>query len=79
MVFVVMEATGFLRYMVRNIVGTLLLVGQEKIDKSGVPGDSRVEAAGESRSHRASPRSSSKGNKVLSESLSAANGSFCLS
>ena len=34
MVFVVMEATGFLRYMVRNIVGTLLLVGQEKIDKA---------------------------------------------
>jgi len=34
MVFVVMEATGFLRYMVRNIVGTLLLVGREKIDKT---------------------------------------------
>ena len=33
MVFVAVEATGFLRYMVRNIVGTLLLVGQEKIDK----------------------------------------------
>jgi tRNA pseudouridine38-40 synthase len=33
MVFVVVEATGFLRYMVRNLVGTLLLVGQGKIDK----------------------------------------------
>ncbi len=33
MVFVVIEATGFLRYMVRNIVGTLLLVGRDKIDK----------------------------------------------
>jgi len=32
MVFVIIEATGFLRHMVRNIVGTLLLVGQEKID-----------------------------------------------
>jgi len=31
MVYVVIEATGFLRYMVRNIVGTLLLAGQEKI------------------------------------------------
>jgi tRNA pseudouridine38-40 synthase len=31
MIFVVIEATGFLRYMVRNIVGTLLLAGQEKI------------------------------------------------
>jgi tRNA pseudouridine38-40 synthase len=29
--YVVIEATGFLRYMVRNIVGTLLLVGQNKI------------------------------------------------
>ncbi|HUJ70353.1 MAG TPA: tRNA pseudouridine(38-40) synthase TruA [Syntrophorhabdales bacterium] len=34
MVFVVVEATGFLRYMVRNIVGTLLLVGRQKIDKA---------------------------------------------
>jgi tRNA pseudouridine38-40 synthase len=33
MVFVIMEATGFLRYMVRNIVGTLLIVGREKLDK----------------------------------------------
>jgi tRNA pseudouridine38-40 synthase len=31
MIYVVIEATGFLRYMVRNIVGTLLLVGREKI------------------------------------------------
>jgi tRNA pseudouridine38-40 synthase len=30
-IYVIMEATGFLRYMVRNIVGTLLLAGQEKI------------------------------------------------
>ena len=32
-VFVIIEATGFLRYMVRNIVGTLLLVGRERIGK----------------------------------------------
>ena len=32
MVYVIVEATGFLRYMVRNIVGTLLEVGQGKID-----------------------------------------------
>lgn len=30
--FVIVEATGFLRYMVRNIVGTLLLVGRQRID-----------------------------------------------
>jgi len=34
-VYVVIEAAGFLRYMVRNIVGTLLLVGQGKIDRDG--------------------------------------------
>jgi tRNA pseudouridine38-40 synthase len=33
MVFVIIEATGFLRYMVRNIVGTLLLVGRQRIGK----------------------------------------------
>ena len=32
MVYVVIEATGFLRYMVRNIVGTLLEVGQGRMD-----------------------------------------------
>ncbi len=32
-VYVVIEATGFLRYMVRNIVGTLLLVGTGKLKK----------------------------------------------
>lgn len=30
-IYVVVEATGFLRYMVRNIVGTLLLAGRDKI------------------------------------------------
>lgn len=30
-VYVIMEATGFLRYMVRNITGTLILAGKEKI------------------------------------------------
>jgi tRNA pseudouridine38-40 synthase len=30
MIYVIMEATGFLRYMVRNITGTLLLVGRGK-------------------------------------------------
>lgn len=33
-IYVVLEATGFLRYMVRNIVGTLMLVGQGKIDQT---------------------------------------------
>lgn len=33
--FVIIEATGFLRYMVRNIVGTLLLVGRGKMDGEG--------------------------------------------
>jgi tRNA pseudouridine38-40 synthase len=35
MVYVVMEATGFLRYMVRNIVGTLLDVGQGRMEPEG--------------------------------------------
>ncbi len=32
-IYIVLEATGFLRYMVRNIVGTLVLVGSGKITK----------------------------------------------
>ena len=32
-IYVFIEATGFLRYMVRNIVGTLVLVGEGKISK----------------------------------------------
>jgi tRNA pseudouridine38-40 synthase len=35
MIFVIVEGTGFLRYMVRNIVGTLLLVGRGKMDVEG--------------------------------------------
>ncbi len=35
MVYVVVEATGFLRYMVRNIVGTLLEVGRGRMDAEG--------------------------------------------
>ncbi|MCX5799637.1 MAG: tRNA pseudouridine(38-40) synthase TruA [Proteobacteria bacterium] len=31
--YVVLEATGFLRYMVRNIVGTLILVGAGRLTK----------------------------------------------
>lgn len=31
MVYIVFEATGFLRYMVRNLVGTLVLVGSGKL------------------------------------------------
>jgi len=31
-IYIVIEATGFLRYMVRNIVGTLVLVGSGKIE-----------------------------------------------
>jgi tRNA pseudouridine38-40 synthase len=30
-IYVLVEATGFLRYMVRNIVGTLMLVGSNKL------------------------------------------------
>lgn len=32
-IYVVIEATGFLRYMVRNIVGTLVLVGTGKLKR----------------------------------------------
>ncbi|HME43674.1 MAG TPA: tRNA pseudouridine(38-40) synthase TruA [Syntrophorhabdales bacterium] len=32
MIYVILEATGFLRYMVRTITGTLLLTGQGKIN-----------------------------------------------
>jgi tRNA pseudouridine38-40 synthase len=32
MVYIVLEGTGFLRYMVRTIAGTLMLAGQGKID-----------------------------------------------
>jgi tRNA pseudouridine38-40 synthase len=32
-IYIFIEATGFLRYMVRNIVGTLALVGEGKISK----------------------------------------------
>jgi tRNA pseudouridine38-40 synthase len=32
-IYIVIEATGFLRYMVRNMVGTLLLVGQGKLGR----------------------------------------------
>lgn len=32
-IYIFIEATGFLRYMVRNIVGTLVLVGSGKISK----------------------------------------------
>jgi tRNA pseudouridine38-40 synthase len=34
-IYILIEATGFLRYMVRNIVGTLLLVGEGKTDREG--------------------------------------------
>lgn len=34
-VYVVLEATGFLRYMVRNIVGTLVPVGSGKLSSDG--------------------------------------------
>ena len=36
MVYVIIEATGFLRYMVRNIVGTLLEVGQGRMEPEGL-------------------------------------------
>jgi tRNA pseudouridine38-40 synthase len=35
MVYVLVEGTGFLRYMVRNIVGTLMLVGSERLSVDG--------------------------------------------
>ncbi len=36
MIYIILEATGFLRYMVRTIAGTLMLVGQRKIDPIAV-------------------------------------------
>ena len=36
MIYIILEATGFLRYMVRTIAGTLMLVGQSKIDPVAV-------------------------------------------
>ncbi len=35
MIYVILEATGFLRYMVRTIAGTLMLAGQGKIAPCG--------------------------------------------
>ncbi len=35
LIFFVVEATGFLRYMVRNLVGTLVLVGSGKLSTAG--------------------------------------------
>jgi tRNA pseudouridine38-40 synthase len=35
MAYVIIEATGFLRYMVRNIVGTLLVIGQGRMAPEG--------------------------------------------
>ncbi|MBA4418834.1 MAG: tRNA pseudouridine(38-40) synthase TruA [Syntrophus sp. (in: bacteria)] len=37
-IYVILEATGFLRYMVRNIVGTLVLAGTGKLTKEGFLG-----------------------------------------
>lgn len=34
-VYIIIEATGFLRYMVRNIVGTLVLIGTGKMTAEG--------------------------------------------
>jgi tRNA pseudouridine38-40 synthase len=36
MLYIVLEATGFLRYMVRTIAGTLLLAGQGKMSPEGM-------------------------------------------
>ena len=32
-IYIFIEATGFLRYMVRNIVGTLIMAGEGRISK----------------------------------------------
>jgi tRNA pseudouridine38-40 synthase len=32
MIYIILEGTGFLRYMVRTIAGTLILAGQGKIN-----------------------------------------------
>lgn len=37
-IYIFIEATGFLRYMVRNVVGTLVLVGEGKINKEDFTG-----------------------------------------
>ena len=36
MIYVILEATGFLRYMVRTIAGTLILAGQGKINPDDI-------------------------------------------
>ncbi len=36
MIYIILEATGFLRYMVRTIAGTLLLAGQGKINPNDI-------------------------------------------
>jgi tRNA pseudouridine38-40 synthase len=49
MIYVALEATGFLRYMVRNIVGTLIQVGQGKLttqDFSEILDSGQSESAG---------------------------------
>lgn len=55
-IFVIVEGTGFLRYMMRNIVGTLLLAGRGKID-----GDEfkRILASGER--EQAGPTAAARG------------------
>jgi len=35
-IYILIEATGFLRYMVRNITGTLILIGKGKINKNAM-------------------------------------------
>jgi tRNA pseudouridine38-40 synthase len=55
-IFVIVEGTGFLRYMVRNIVGTLLLVGRGKTDGEGF---GRILASGER--EQAGPTAEAKG------------------
>ncbi len=57
MIYIILEATGFLRYMVRTIAGTLILAGQGKINSGDAQGDSGVKRAGEGRPDLTRPRS----------------------
>ncbi len=65
MIFVIVEGTGFLRYMVRNIVGTLLVAGRGKMDGEGFARVLESKRAGAGRADCAAAWAVLAGDKVL--------------